>query len=166
MGTANQTGFRFVEVYNDRYGTRRIYFKRGGKRVALPSKIGSPAFLKAYQAALDGTPVPERMRQSVLKVVNPSEPKVGVYLLLLKGEVVYIGSSLGMQTRVAQHRSNGRPFDQVFYIGTTMAQRTILEHTLIAAIRPKQNRNGLNVARSISEPSSEIPNRPQSPLIS
>ena len=165
MEKSNQTGFRYVEVYNDRNGARRVYFKRNGKRIALPQNIGSPAFLKAFQVALDGTPIPERKRRSALKVVNPSEPKVGVYLLMLKGEVVYIGSSLGMQTRVAQHRANGRPFDDVFYIGTTMAQRTILERTLIAAIRPAQNRNGLNGERSISEPRSEIPNLSQSPLI-
>ena len=47
-----------------------------------------------------------------------------------------------MPARVVQHRVNGRPFDQVFYIQTTFREREYLERTLIGAINPSQNRAG------------------------
>jgi hypothetical protein len=71
-------------------------------------------------------------------IADPAE--VGVYLLMLKGKVVYVGSSLRMPRRVAGHRTNGRPFDQAYYIATTAGQRTQLEATLIRAINPPQNK--------------------------
>ena len=45
-----------------------------------------------------------------------------------------------MPKRVADHRGNGRPFDQVFYIATRANQREALERTLIRTINPPQNR--------------------------
>jgi predicted GIY-YIG superfamily endonuclease len=82
---------------------------------------------------------------SVAQDADPStvQPLIGVYLLLLKGKVVYVGSSLNMPNRVARHRTNGRPFDQVFYIATTANQREALETTLIRAISPPQNKHSL-----------------------
>jgi hypothetical protein len=67
-------------------------------------------------------------------------PLVGVYLLMRKGKVVYIGSSLNMPDRVADHRTNGRPFDQAVYIVTRANQRKRLEAILIRAIKPAQNK--------------------------
>jgi hypothetical protein len=61
---------------------------------------------------------------------------------MLKGKVAYIGSSLNMPQRVAAHRSNGRPFDQAFYIATKAKERDALERVLIRAINPPQNRTG------------------------
>jgi hypothetical protein len=71
---------------------------------------------------------------------NAVQPLIGVYLLLLRYSVVYIGESLNMPERVAAHRSNGRPFDQVYYIATTANQRAGLERILIRAINPPGNR--------------------------
>lgn len=66
-------------------------------------------------------------------------PLVGVYMLLLRGKVVYIGSSKQMPKRIAAHRSGSRPFDDVFYISTTESERLRLEAILIKAINPSQN---------------------------
>jgi hypothetical protein len=70
-------------------------------------------------------------------------PVVGVYLLLLKGKVVYVGSSNNMPKRIVGHRSGSRPFDQVFYIATDKAERLKLETILIRAINPLQNSLGI-----------------------
>lgn len=70
------------------------------------------------------------------------QPQVGVYLLLLKGKIVYVGSSVTMPRRVNQHRVGSRPFDEVFYISTTKAERKKLEAILIKAIDPPQNSQG------------------------
>jgi hypothetical protein len=68
------------------------------------------------------------------------QPLIGVYLLMLRGQIVYVGSSLNMPVRVSDHRSNGRPFDRVFYIATVANQREALERVLIRAINPPQNK--------------------------
>jgi hypothetical protein len=74
--------------------------------------------------------------------IERSDPDVGVYILLLKGKIVYVGSSRTMRRRVAKHRTNGRPFDQVFYVATAEAERLRLEMTLIKAINPPGNIKG------------------------
>lgn len=45
---------RYVHRFRDRHGKLRFYFRRDGRRVALPGQPGSPAFMAAYQAALTG----------------------------------------------------------------------------------------------------------------
>jgi len=74
------------------------------------------------------------------KRVDPDIPDVCVYLLMLNGKVVHIGLSLDRPVRVAAHRTNGRPFDQVFYIATEAHESIALEKTLIRAIKPRQKR--------------------------
>lgn len=73
---------------------------------------------------------------------QPEASAVGVYLLLLKGKIVYVGSSKQMPKRVISHRSGSRPFDQVFYITTHESERLKLEAILIKAINPSQNTKG------------------------
>jgi integrase len=42
----------------DRHGKVRLYFRRDGKRVPLPGPVGSPEFMRAYQAASQSEPPP------------------------------------------------------------------------------------------------------------
>jgi len=47
----------YLQVFPDRHGRRRVYFRRAGfPRVALPSDTSSPEFLEAYQSALTAGP--------------------------------------------------------------------------------------------------------------
>jgi hypothetical protein len=141
---------RYVQRQIDRHGHVRHYFRRDGfPRATMPGLPWSPEFMEAYTTALGMTGLPPLPPPSLLpggivakRGVDPNtvQPLIGVYLLMLKGKVVYIGSSLNMPNRVADHRSNGRPFDQVFYIATRANQREALERTLIKAINPLQNR--------------------------
>jgi hypothetical protein len=123
----------------------RYYFRRAGfPRVKLPGALCSPAFMTAYQKAM-GPNAQRSVPMSALRGGvdrSGAQPLIGVYLLMLEGEIVYVGSSLHMPRRVAEHRSNGRPFDHAFYIATTAREREALERTLIAAINPPQNRAG------------------------
>jgi integrase len=51
----------FVEVWRDRHGKVRVYFrKERGRRLPLPQAIGSEEFNAAYQTALLGQPTPVR----------------------------------------------------------------------------------------------------------
>ena len=127
--------YRFIDSFTDRHGHARVYFRRSGARIPLPA-IESPEFVTAYRAAINGSPLVRPRRE------RPRGPLIGVYLLMRDGQVIYVGSSLNMPRRVAGHRANGRPFDQVFYIATKADQREALERTLIRQINPKQNRQG------------------------
>jgi integrase len=50
-----------VEVWTDRHGKLRVYFRRGkGQRVPLPEPIGSPEFEAAYAEALAGAVAAKR----------------------------------------------------------------------------------------------------------
>jgi hypothetical protein len=141
------------EVTVRRDGQRWGYFyfrHKGSPRIRLPDHPWSPEFMAAYSNALA---IAGSLRSSALRSALPGgivakrgvdpntvQPLIGVYLLMLKGRIVYIGSSLNMPNRVSNHRSNGRPFDQVYYIATRANERERLEATLIRAINPSQNR--------------------------
>ena len=114
--------------------------KRGHKPAPLPQPIGSDEFWQAYNAAL-GVKIEIGKAKREQEFIAASQGP-GVYLLLLAGEIVYVGSSLGMGERVEQHRNYHRPFDQVFFIPTTKEERAALERILIKAIKPKQNGAG------------------------
>jgi|SRR6185312_1452060 len=145
MPRKSKTGYKFLDTYVDRHGKQRVYFnRRGQERKPLPAPIGSPAFLKAYEAALRRAPDAQRRQaeRATARALN-SEPRIGVYLLLLDGQIVYVGSSLDVPKRIATHRTNGRAFDKAYCIGTTLSERVVLERALIAAIQPTQNRYGV-----------------------
>jgi enterobacteria phage integrase len=42
----------YVEMFRDRHGRMRVYFRRNGRRIALPSDVRSQEFDEAYAAAL------------------------------------------------------------------------------------------------------------------
>jgi hypothetical protein len=85
-------------------------------------------------------------------------PSIGVYLLMLKGKIVYVGTSRRMPKRVATHRQNGRPFDEVFYIASDETQRLKLEAALIKAINPPQNR-AMTIRSDSDAESAAVPGR-------
>jgi hypothetical protein len=139
--------YQYVHQWVDRDGRSRLYFRRRGRPLLrLPGPVGGPEFVLAYAAALQEPPLPPDSSLpggiAAKRGQNPDEvqPLIGVYLLLLKGKIVYVGSSLNMPRRVTGHRSNCRPFDEVFYIATKANQREALERILIKAIHPSQNR--------------------------
>lgn len=72
---------KYVLSYSDRHGKRRHYFRRHGKRVALPGAFGSGEFMAAYGAALAASADTPR----------PSQPKAktGTFAAL---SVAYYGS--------------------------------------------------------------------------
>lgn len=50
-----------VELWNDRHGKARVYFRRDkGKRIPLPFDVDSAEFEAAYAAALAGSPTPAK----------------------------------------------------------------------------------------------------------
>lgn len=134
---------RYINEFRDRHGKLRRYFRRpGGTAIPLPGEPQSDEFVRAYARALDlGT----RKKKARVRGQNgriPSGPLVGVYLLFLGDELIYVGSSKNMPERAATHRRNGRPFDRAYFIPTEDDEREHLERLLIRIWRPSQNRLG------------------------
>jgi hypothetical protein len=142
--------YRYLLINKKKNGRTYYYFRYPGRSlVPLPGPIGSMEFAQTYRKAVANTDLSKEIKAVALEIAEWNEPPlIGVYLLLLAGEVVYVGSSVTMPARVANHRTNGRAFDQVFYIPTKARDRGNLERVLIQAINPIQNRVGKKRAHS------------------
>jgi hypothetical protein len=55
----------YLVTDTDRYGNRRVYVRRHGQKIRLREKLGRPAFVEAYKAALAalGGMVDDRSRE-------------------------------------------------------------------------------------------------------
>lgn len=62
-----------------------------------------------------------------------------VYFLILKNEVVYVGMTTQLSTRVGTHRGYGKKFDRVLYIVCTDESAPKIERALIRHLRPVLN---------------------------
>jgi hypothetical protein len=160
--------YKYINSYRDRHGKVRNYFRRarGYPQIPLPDRVDTAQFERAYKAALASSPEVAQKRAIVQRTraedssLRHEQPKAGVYLLLVDGEITYVGSSRNMPKRVVEHRKNGRPFDQAFFIGTREKERGPLEALLIRSIRPRQNRIGQNILSTLKMPtrSPDVPN--------
>lgn len=73
--------------------------------------------------------------------VSPEPQKVGVYFLLWKGEVVYVGQSVNVDARVSLHRDEKRKrFDSAVFIPFREQELDYYESAFMNAIRPKYNK--------------------------
>lgn len=76
----------------------------------------------------------------LLRVRLPAEPLVGVYLLLHRGEVQYIGMSTDVMARVGQHRRrHPGSFDEVAFVAVSEEHMERVEAFLIARFNPPHN---------------------------
>jgi hypothetical protein len=137
--------YRYVWRATDRHGKRRNYYRspHGDSLVRLPDDEQSAEFERAYDAAKNGVPIKIDRKKKMKRPASQRTPLTGVYLLLVAGKIVYVGTSRNMPARVAEHQRNGRQFDQWFYIGTKEGERLALETLLLRLIRPVQNTYGI-----------------------
>jgi hypothetical protein len=67
----------------------------------------------------------------------------GVYFLFDGDEIVYVGQSTDVHSRVASHRLSWKQFDSYTYIPCRIDQLTELEGYYIKILQPQLNRAGL-----------------------
>ena len=56
---------KYLQIFTDRHGKRRVYYRRNGRKVAMPGEVGSAEFLEAYKAERardDDKPKPVKTR--------------------------------------------------------------------------------------------------------
>ena len=66
----------------------------------------------------------------------------GIYLLLIKDRVFYVGQSVNVYSRLAQHRTE-RQFDKAMFIEVKQRDLARVEKFFILTLRPKWNRVGM-----------------------
>ena len=152
---------RFVNVFRDRHGRLRHYFRRPGcKSVALPGLPGSAEFMETYQAALAGETSP-RIE------IGASRTKPGTIAALT---VAYFNSlafhSLAPQTKQTRRNILERFRNEHGDKRVTLLQRTHIEKMLIAkAATPAAARNFVSTIRSLLQFAMDSNIRPDNPAI-
>jgi len=66
-----------------------------------------------------------------------------VYFLVRGNKVVYVGQSVSLSGRLAQHVAMGKKFDQVFYLPWPKASLCQMETKLIKALVPEYNKESI-----------------------
>ena len=81
--------------------------------------------------------------EDVLSRKMPYELLSGIYFLVNSSEVVYIGASVNVHGRLAQHRNEGnKPFDSYFFVPCAPEELYWLELHYIRKFCPRLNRAG------------------------
>ena len=83
-------------------------------------------------------------REIEIPASTPSGPSVGVYLLVDDDEIVYVGASLCVETRVHAHRTAKtdfytKQFDRAFALSLPAGALAHYEGALIRALHPHYN---------------------------
>jgi hypothetical protein len=64
-----------------------------------------------------------------------------IYFLINGDEIVYVGQSSSLQSRLESHRSDKKEFDRVLFLPTPSSFLSSLEMALIRALKPKYNQS-------------------------
>ena len=125
-----------------------------------PLPVEVKVYLKNEPANLDEVPETIRLNKHLIEVENHQVPS-GVYFLCKDGEVVYVGQSVDVPSRVSSHRKDGKNFESVYMIPLPKEDLNSVEGALIRLLRPKLNgvyNNGLMQApvENINEPDNLI----------
>lgn len=78
-------------------------------------------------------------RATVLQASLPCGSMCGVYFLIDKGEVVYVGQSLDVLNRLSKHMRGGRRFERFAFIACKKEDLDELERLYINALVPAWN---------------------------
>jgi len=86
-------------------------------------------------------------REQIVQAAAPY-PRAGVYFLLLKGEIVYIGQTTSVIERMAAHvnsAKHGRPFDEYVVLAVPKELCRNVEKHYIKQFQPRYNIHGVDL---------------------
>ena len=75
----------------------------------------------------------------IVAVSEPYKIMCGVYFLVSNDRVVYVGQSVNIPARVAQHKTSGKTFDRVAFVECEKEWLNVLESLYIHVLRPSLN---------------------------
>jgi hypothetical protein len=126
------------------------------ERAANAMALKPPASPQAPKRAIRAIKDIPRLREELANAsspINTSKPVCGVYFLLDDAEVVYVGQSINIMSRIATHASEGiKEFNRWCYLTAKRADLTELESFYIVLLRPKYNVAGKPRLVASSEP--------------
>ena len=79
-------------------------------------------------------------RDEILADAKTYRPQCGVYFLIKNEEIVYVGQSINVHSRITQHLAS-KDFDSVSFIACEKEHLDLLESMYILAFSPKLNGN-------------------------
>lgn len=79
-------------------------------------------------------------KNEILKLKKLDKPKIGIYFLMDKSEVVYIGQSINIDLRIAQHKRTDKEFDRTLYLECGAKELDLLEAAHIQEYQPRYNK--------------------------
>jgi integrase len=133
---------KYVNVFRDRHGHLRYYFRRRGEpAIALPGKPGSPEFAAAYNAALAQLPVKDAGE-------DWAEGSIGAVITAYYGYhqfLTYAESTRGMRRRILElirKKEGHKPLRRL--------DRAAIEQRL-AQQKPQNAKNWLKTLRGLME---------------
>lgn len=116
----------------------RLTARRDAAR-ALKSEAFGSVMPKRVLHARSKLPIPE---SEILATAVPAATMCGVYFLILRAEVVYVGQSIDVFGRLSRHLKTGRiPFDCFNIMPCAVEDLDDLEAQYIAAIVPRHNKS-------------------------
>lgn len=90
---------------------------------------------RIVQAMLDAPLSAEQIIASAI----PSSVICGIYFLIRKDQIVYVGQSKNVLRRVARHADDGKEFDHFSVAPCEESELDALERTYILSLFPEQN---------------------------
>jgi hypothetical protein len=99
----------------------------------IPRKVEQNIFLPPGFVALD--------EQAIAAISRPAIPPTpGVYFLLCRGRVVYVGQTRSLAARISAHQWRSGSFDSIAFIECDAALLGAIETAYIQRLRPEQNK--------------------------
>lgn len=116
----------------------RILARRDASKALKSDAFGSIMPRRVLHAR-SKLPIPE---SELLATAVPAATMSGVYFLILRGEVVYVGQSVDVFGRLSRHLKTGRiPFDCFNIVPAEVDALDDLEAQYIAALVPRHNKS-------------------------
>ncbi len=90
------------------------------------------------------TEAPQEYITDALEILNNSkqlDSKCGVYFLISGNEIVYVGQSVNIPSRIEQHKKDQqKTFDRYYYIECKVTELDVVEGRYIRKFMPKYNK--------------------------
>jgi hypothetical protein len=131
-----------------------VYAKKRGRNVRYYDRLGTPVGPE-IQEAIAASKREKRTRffsmlstskhavlteEAIVARSLPAEPQCGVYFLIQDSRIVYIGQSVNVHARLADHWNGEKRFDRVYWVRCAQRDLAPLEAAYIAQFNPPLNK--------------------------
>jgi len=79
-----------------------------------------------------------------LRELTGVNPPPGIYFLVWRGQIMYIGQSVNPYVRIATHAKDGKAFTRAYFLPVPRGELDAVEGALIRALKPRLNGRGAN----------------------